>query len=49
VPLPVGTVFHDRYLAAIAEGRGNMDRIAIALGVFEDAGLRAPLETKAAR
>jgi 3-hydroxyisobutyrate dehydrogenase-like beta-hydroxyacid dehydrogenase len=49
VPLPVASLLHDRYLAAIAKGRGDMDWTAVALGVSEDAGLKPQAQTKAAR
>jgi len=49
VPLPVASLLHDRYLAAIAKGRGDMDWTAIALGVAEDAGLKPLSQTKVAR
>jgi 3-hydroxyisobutyrate dehydrogenase-like beta-hydroxyacid dehydrogenase len=51
MPLPVASLLHDRYLAAIAKGRGDLDWTAIALGVAEDAGLKSSPEphTKAAR
>jgi 3-hydroxyisobutyrate dehydrogenase-like beta-hydroxyacid dehydrogenase len=49
VPLPIGSLLHDRYLAAIAKGRGDMDWTAIALGVAEDAGLPPQAQTKVAR
>ena len=48
-PLPIGSLLHDRYLAAIAKGRGDMDWTAIALGVAEDAGLPPQAQTKVAR
>ncbi len=48
-PLPIGSLLHDRYLAAIAKGRGDMDWTAIALGVAEDAGITPQAQTKAAR
>lgn len=38
-PLPLGSLLHDRWLSAIAKGRGELDWSAIALGVAEDAGL----------
>lgn len=41
VPMPVGRVLYDRWLSAVAKGRGNLDWSAAALGVSEDAGLRA--------
>ncbi|MFZ0981033.1 MAG: NAD(P)-dependent oxidoreductase [Candidatus Acidiferrales bacterium] len=49
VPLPVGSLLHDRYLAAIAKGRGDLDWTAIALGVAEDAGITPQSQTKVAR
>ncbi|HUA00026.1 MAG TPA: NAD(P)-dependent oxidoreductase [Candidatus Aquilonibacter sp.] len=41
MPLPIGSLLRDRFLAAIAKGRGDMDWTAIAVGVAEDAGLKA--------
>ena len=38
-PLPLGSLLHDRYVSAVAKGRGDLDWSAIALGVAEDAGL----------
>lgn len=49
VPLPIGSLLHDRYLAAIAKGRSDMDWTAIALGVAEDAGIKPQAQTKLAR
>lgn len=49
VPLPIGSLLHDRYLAAIAKGRSDLDWTAIALGVAEDAGLTPQAQTKIAR
>ncbi|HEX4074396.1 MAG TPA: NAD(P)-dependent oxidoreductase [Candidatus Acidoferrales bacterium] len=49
VPLPVASLLHDRYLAAIAKGRGDMDWTAVALGVSEDAGINPQSQTKTAR
>ncbi|HEX4003426.1 MAG TPA: NAD(P)-dependent oxidoreductase [Candidatus Acidoferrales bacterium] len=49
VPLPVASLLHDRYLAAIAKGRGDLDWTAIALDVSEDAGLQPQAHTKTAR
>jgi 3-hydroxyisobutyrate dehydrogenase-like beta-hydroxyacid dehydrogenase len=49
VPLPVASLLHDRYLTAIAKGRGDMDWTAIALGVAEDAGIKPQAQTKVAR
>jgi 3-hydroxyisobutyrate dehydrogenase-like beta-hydroxyacid dehydrogenase len=39
-PLPLASLLHDRWLSAIAKGRGELDWSAIALGVAEDAGLK---------
>ena len=38
-PLPLGSLLHDRWVSAIAKGRGDLDWSAIALNVSEDAGL----------
>jgi NAD-binding of NADP-dependent 3-hydroxyisobutyrate dehydrogenase len=38
-PMPLGSLLHDRYVSAVAKGRGDLDWSAIALGVAEDAGL----------
>jgi 3-hydroxyisobutyrate dehydrogenase-like beta-hydroxyacid dehydrogenase len=40
VPMPTASLLHDRWLAAIAKGRADMDWTAVALNVAEDAGLR---------
>jgi len=40
VPMPIAGVLRDRFLAALAKGRDEMDWSAIALGASEDAGLR---------
>jgi 3-hydroxyisobutyrate dehydrogenase-like beta-hydroxyacid dehydrogenase len=39
MPMPVASVLHDRLLAGIAKGRGEMDWSALALDVLENAGL----------
>ncbi len=39
-PLPFASLLHDRWLSAVAKGRGDLDWSAIALGVAEDAGLK---------
>src|SRR5579862_2757675 len=49
VPLPIGSLLHDRYVAAVAKGRADLDWTAIALGVAEDAGIQAPTQSKVAR
>lgn len=38
-PMPLASVMHDRFLAAIAKGRSEMDWSAVALGASDDAGL----------
>ena len=38
-PMPLASLLHDRYVSAVAKGRGDLDWSAIALGVAEDAGL----------
>jgi 3-hydroxyisobutyrate dehydrogenase-like beta-hydroxyacid dehydrogenase len=40
VPMPFASVVHDRFVSAIARGRGELDWTAIAANVAEDAGLR---------
>ena len=40
VPMPLAGMMHDRFLAAMAKERGELDRTAAALNVSEDAGLR---------
>ncbi len=40
VPMPIAGVLRDRFLAALAKGRDEMDWSAIALGASEDAGLK---------
>ena len=39
-PLPLGSLLHDRWVSAVAKGRGDLDWSAIALNVAEDAGLK---------
>jgi 3-hydroxyisobutyrate dehydrogenase-like beta-hydroxyacid dehydrogenase len=39
-PLPFASVLRDRFLAAIAQGRGELDWTAIALNAAADAGLK---------
>jgi 3-hydroxyisobutyrate dehydrogenase-like beta-hydroxyacid dehydrogenase len=40
-PMPLGSLLHDRWVSAVAKGRGDLDWSAIALNVFEDAGLKS--------
>jgi 3-hydroxyisobutyrate dehydrogenase-like beta-hydroxyacid dehydrogenase len=39
MPMPLASLLHDRLQTGIAKGRGEMDWMAMALGVSEDAGL----------
>lgn len=39
VPMPLASLLHDRLLTGVAKGRAEMDWMALALGVSEDAGL----------
>jgi 3-hydroxyisobutyrate dehydrogenase-like beta-hydroxyacid dehydrogenase len=39
-PLPLGSLLHDRWVSAVAKGRGDLDWSAIALNVAEDAGMK---------
>jgi 3-hydroxyisobutyrate dehydrogenase-like beta-hydroxyacid dehydrogenase len=48
MPLPLASLLRDRWLAAIAKKRGDMDWTAVALNVAEDAGLNLPAHTRAA-
>ena len=40
MPMPVASLLHDRLLASVAKGRGEMDWSALALDVSEDAGIQ---------
>lgn len=40
MPMPLASLLRDRWLAAVAKGRENMDWSAVALGVAEDAGIK---------
>lgn len=40
VPMPFASLLRDRFLAAMAQGRSDLDWTAIALGVAADAGLK---------
>jgi len=39
-PMPLGSLLHDRWLSAVAKGRGDLDWSAIALDAAEDAGVQ---------
>jgi 3-hydroxyisobutyrate dehydrogenase-like beta-hydroxyacid dehydrogenase len=45
MPMPLGSLLHDRWLAGVAKGHSDLDWTAAALGVAEDAGL--PVAKKA--
>jgi 3-hydroxyisobutyrate dehydrogenase-like beta-hydroxyacid dehydrogenase len=46
MPMPIASLLHDRLLANIARGRGDMDWLAVSLGIAEDAGLGKSGDTK---
>ncbi len=46
MPMPLASLLHDRMLAGIAKGRGDMDWSALALDVLENAGLKLPPSSK---
>jgi len=39
-PMPMGSLLRDRWVSALARGRGDLDWSAVALNAFEDAGLK---------
>ncbi|MBC7972672.1 MAG: NAD(P)-dependent oxidoreductase [Verrucomicrobia bacterium] len=41
MPLPLASLLHDRLLAAVANGKGDLDWTGLALTVSEEAGLKA--------
>jgi 3-hydroxyisobutyrate dehydrogenase-like beta-hydroxyacid dehydrogenase len=41
IPMPIVNVLHDRLLASVAKGRGDLDVTALQQSVREDAGLSA--------
>ena len=42
VPMPLASLLHDRFLAAVAKGRGDLDWTGLAGEASEAAGLRVP-------
>ena len=42
VPLPLASLLRDHFLAAVANGRGDMDWAVLALLAAENAGLGQP-------
>lgn len=49
VPMPVASLLHDRFLASVNKGRGELDWSAVALAISEDAGVRVPQQQPAKR
>lgn len=39
-PMPIASLLHDRFIAALAKGRENFDWSAISIGALDDAGLK---------
>uniref|UniRef100_A0A7S2SSK4 6-phosphogluconate dehydrogenase NADP-binding domain-containing protein n=1 Tax=Rhizochromulina marina TaxID=1034831 RepID=A0A7S2SSK4_9STRA len=46
VPMPVGSVLQDRWLASLARGRGHLDWSAVGLSVSEDSGVPTEVPEK---
>jgi len=40
MPMPLPSLLHDRLMAAVAKGRGDIDWTGLALGVSEEAGIK---------
>ena len=40
MPMPLASLLHDRLMAAVARGRGDIDWTGLALGISEEAGLK---------
>ncbi len=40
VPLPMAAILHERLLSSLARGRGDLDMVAMALAVSEEAGVQ---------
>lgn len=40
MPLPLASLLHDRLLAAVARGKGDIDWTGLALSISEEAGLK---------
>ncbi len=41
-PMPIASLLHDRLLASVAKGRGDLDWSAVALQALDDAGIARP-------
>lgn len=48
VPMPVASLLHDRFLASVNKGRGEMDWSAVALAISDDAGVKSSSSTQPA-
>ena len=46
MPMPLASLMHDRLIAGVAKGRGEMDWSALSLDVLENAGLELPHNSK---
>ena len=44
MPMPLASLVCDRLISAVAKGRGDIDWTGLALGVSEEAGLKASLD-----
>lgn len=40
--MPFASLLHDRFLASVNQGRGEMDWSAVALAISDDAGVKVP-------
>ena len=40
MPMPLGSLLHDRLMAAVARGRGDIDWTGLALAISEEAGIK---------
>src|ERR687885_840914 len=40
MPMPLGSLLHDRLMAAVAKGRGDIDWTGLALAISEEAGIK---------
>lgn len=40
MPMPLASLLHDRLMAAVARGRGDIDWTGLALGISEEAGIK---------
>jgi 3-hydroxyisobutyrate dehydrogenase-like beta-hydroxyacid dehydrogenase len=40
MPMPLASLLHDRLMAAVAKGRGDIDWTGLALEISEEAGIK---------